>query len=475
MFASVLEPEQIRRIDQASREILRRTGVHVPHEEMLRRFADAGASVDFDGQRVYILPDLVQRCIELAGKEFTLFGRDESMTAAFGQGQRNYNSIAGEAMWVDASGGERRYARLGDVATACRFADALECINVVGAMADPQEIDVSWRCVAVLAEMLRHTVKPVHFWLHDRASAKFLLEITKALRGSKAAAIARPLWYAFLEPISPLRFPFNGIDLLLEVAELHVPVSIGPMAQMGVSAPATVAGTLVQENAEILAGICITQFVREGTAVCYGGICHAFDMRTTQLIFSGPEQAIFGVAMTQMGKHYGLPVYINVGLTDSKRPDAQAGMEAAATLALGAAAGADIFGHLGISGVDQASSLDMLVLQHEVVRYVENLCREIDFSDDAFALDEIDAAGPGGTFIDREHTVAHFRAELWQPHLLDRQFYQNWRDNGATDMAQRIKAEKRRLSQQSESQPIDKVLDRELTRIVSSAQRELTG
>ena len=475
MFASVLEPEQIRRIDQASHEILRRTGVHLPHEEMLRRFADAGASVDFDGQRVYIPPDLVQRCLELAGKEFTLFGRDESMTAAFGQGQRNYNSIAGEAMWVDAPGGERRYARLGDVATACRFADALECINVVGAMADPQEIDVSWRCVAVLAEMLRHTVKPAHFWLHDRASAKFLLEITKAVRGSKAAAIARPLWYAFLEPISPLRFPFHGVDLLFQVAELHVPVSIGPMAQMGLSAPATVAGTLVQENAEILAGICITQFVREGTAVCYGGICHAFDMRTTQLIFSGPEQAIFGVAMTQMGKHYGLPVYINVGLTDSKRPDAQAGMEAAATLALGAAAGADIFGHLGISGVDQASSLDMLVLQHEVVRYVENLCREIDFSDDAFALDEIDAAGPGGTFIDREHTVAHFRAELWQPHLLDRQFYQNWRDNGATDMAQRIKAEKRRLSQQSESQPLDEVLDRELTRIVSAAQHELTG
>ena len=89
--------------------------------------------------------------------------------------------------------------------------------------------------------------------------------------------------------------------------------------------------------------------------VCYGGICHAFDMRTTQLIFAGPEQAIFGVAMTQMGKHYGLPVYINVGLTDSKRPDAQAGLEAGVTLAFGAAAGADIFGHMGICGVDQAT------------------------------------------------------------------------------------------------------------------------
>jgi len=475
MQSRILTDEQIARIHNASLAILEKTGVIVPHEDMLNRFEDAGASVDRADQRVRIPADLVALSIESAGKQFTLYGRDMQKTAAFGQGRRNYNTIAGEAHWLDEIGAQRRFATMDDVATAARFCDALPQINIVGAMADPHEIDVSWRCVAVLAEMLRHTVKPVHFWLHDRASAKFLLEITKALRGGKADAAARPLWYAFLEPISPLRFPFHGVDLLLQVAELHVPVSIGPMAQMGLSAPATVAGTLAQENAEILAGICITQLAREGTAVCYGGICHAFDMRTTQMIFSGPEQAIFGVAMTQMGKHYGLPVYINVGLTDSKRPDAQAGMEAAATLALGAAAGADIFGHLGISGVDQAASLDMLVLQHEVVRYVESLCREIDFSDDALALGEIDAAGPGGTFIDREHTAAHFRAELWQPHLLDRRFYQNWRDNGATDMAQRIEAEKRRLSQQSESHPLDDDLDRELTCIVSAARRELTG
>jgi trimethylamine--corrinoid protein Co-methyltransferase len=106
---------------------------------------------------------------------------------------------------------------------------------------------------------------------------------------------------------------------------------------------------------------------------------------------------------------------------------------------------------------------------------VESLCREIDFSDDALAVDEIDDAGPGGTFIDREHTAAHFRAELWQPHLLDRQFYQSWMDNGATDMAQRIEAEKRSLSQQGKLPPLDKGLDRELTRIVSAARRELAS
>ena len=162
------------------------------------------------------------------------------------------------------------------------------------------------------------------------------------------------------------------------------------MAQMGLSAPCTIAGTLAVENAEILAGVCITQLIKPGMPVCYGGICHAFDMRTTQMIFCGPEQEIFGVAMTQMGKHYGLPVYINVGLTDSKRPDAQARMEAGITLALGAAAGADVFGHMGICGVDQATSLDMLVLQNEIIGYVESTMREVSFSDEALGLDVVE-------------------------------------------------------------------------------------
>lgn len=396
MFATVLNDEQISRLHEASLAILERVGVHVPHDEILSRFADSGATVDAAEQRVRIPPDLVMRLVSQAGRQFTIYGRDLSQKAEFGAGKRNYNSIAGEAMWVDAPGGERRYATLDDVATAARFCDALECINFVGAMADPQDIPIAWRNVAQLAAMIKNTTKPVMFWYHDRASARFVNEILVAVRGSEEKAAEHPLCYPFLEPISPLRFPFNGVDLLFETARLNLPVPVGPMAQMGMSGPCTVAGVMVQENAEILAGVCITQLIRPGMPVCYGGICHAFDMRTTQLIFAGPEQAIFGVAMTQMGKHYGLPVYINVGLTDSKRPDAQAGLEAGITLALGAAAGADIFGHMGISGVDQAASLDILVLQDEIISYVESTMRQIDFSDDALGLTEIEHAGPGG-------------------------------------------------------------------------------
>ncbi|GAH70159.1 unnamed protein product, partial [marine sediment metagenome] len=273
------------------------------------------------------------------------------------------------------------------VTTAVKFADALEKITIPGAMADPHELPVEWRCVAVAFETIKNTTKPIIFWFHDRASAKFIVDIIITLRGDEKKAQKLPMFHPLLEPVSPLSFPFNGIDLLFETAQLNMPVSIGPMAQMGLSAPATIAGTLAQENAEILAGICITQLIREGIPICYGGICHAFDMKTTQLIFSGPEQAIFSVAMTQMGKYYNLPVYINVGLTDSKRPDAQAGLECGLTLALGTAAGADIFGHMGICGVDQASSLDFLVMQSEIISYVESINREVTFEEETFAID----------------------------------------------------------------------------------------
>lgn len=473
MHTTVLTQNQIIRIHKASLAILERTGVVIPHREMLSRFADSGAAVDFAAERVRIPSALVEKSIAQAGKKFTMYGRDRSKTAEFGVGRQNFNSIAGEALWLEEVGGQRRYATMADVATASRFADALTGIDMAGAMSDPHEVPASYRCVEVMATMLKNTTKPIHFWFHDRPSARFLVDMSIALRGSEQEAMEFPVTYPFLEPISPLRFPSNGVDQLFETARLNLPVPIGPMAQMGLSAPATVAGTMAQENAEILAGICITQLIRPGMPVMYGGICHAFDMRTTQMIFAGPEQAIFGVAMTQMGKSYGLPVYVNVGLTDSKRPDAQAGIECAATLISAASAGADILGHMGICGVDQATSLDMLVMQDELIGYMHSALREIDFSDEAFGLDTIDEVGPGGTFIATDHTADHFRKELHFPKLLDRQFYQAWLESGATSMEDRCRERKQEILKSYQPEPMEPSLERELDGIVEGAKREL--
>jgi len=474
MQLRVLDQRQLDRIHRASIEILETVGIRLPHEGMRRRFSEEGAQVDEAAELVKIPEELVEQSLKTAGKSFTLYGRNPDQQARFGQAERNYNSIAGEALWVDDSCTQRRYASLEDVATATRLADGLPQINLVGAMSDPHELPVSYRCIEVAATQVKNTTKPIHFWFHDRASSRFVLELMAVVAGGELEAMQHPLAYPFLEPISPLKFPHDGVDLLFETAQLSLPVPIGPMAQVGATAPGTLAGTLAQENAEILAGVCITQLIRPGLAVCYGGIPHAFDMRTTQMIFAGPEQALMAMAMTQMGKHYRLPVYINVGLTDSKLPDAQAGMESGMTLLCGALAGADIFGHLGICGVDQASSLSMLLMQHEVIGYVERILRGFEIDDEILGLDTIRQVGHEGSFISEEHTVRHFRDELWFPQLLDREFWDNWMEGGARDMHQRCIAEKEKILNSHEPEPLDEVTTREVDKIVASARKHLS-
>ncbi len=474
MIVKVLTDQQINKIHQKSLEILETIGVNIPHNEILTRFAEKGAVVDLIKKLVKIPSELVMELLSKAGKEFSLYGRDLTKKAEFGFGKHNYNTSGGQAFWVDKVGAKRRYATLNDVRTAARFADALEQITIPGAMADPHEIPVEWRAVTVASEIIKNTTKPIIFWFYDRASTKYIVDLLVALRGDEKKAQDYPMFYPLFEPVSPLSFPFNGIDLLFETARVNMPVLIGPMAQMGISAPATIAGTLIQENAEILAGICITQLIREGMPVCYGGICHAFDMKKMQIIFGGPEQAIFSIAMTQMGKFYKLPVYINVGLTDSKLPDAQAGLECGLTLAMGTGAGADIFGHMGISGVDQAGSLDMLVLQSEIIEYVESMNREIQFDDDTFALDVIADTGPSGSFINKLHTSKHFRKELWFPSLLDRESYENWVSKGAQSLEERCRKKKEEILLNHTPKILSKDLAKELNNIVDSAKKNLS-
>lgn len=475
MEIRVLTQAQIDKIHDASLALLSAPGVRIPHPDVRQLFGEAGAEVDEETKVVKIPETLVTWALDEAGKSFTLFGRDRSQQARFGVGERNYNSIAGEAFWTDDTCTHRRPAVLADVETATRLGDGLPHINLVGAMTDPQDVPVAYRCVATAAAQAKNTTKPFQFWFHDRASARYVLEILTALAGGEAEAARYPMTYPFLEPISPLKFPYDGLDLLFETARLSLPVPIGPMAQVGATAPATLAGTLAQENAEILAGICITQLIKPGLAVCYGGIPHAFDMRTTQMIFGGPEQALMAIAMTQIGNHYDLPVYINVGLTDSKVPDAQAGIEAGITLTLGALAGADIFGHLGISGVDQAASTVMLMMQHEIVSYIERLMRGFEVTDETLGLDVVRDVGHDGNFLGEMHTLRHFREELWFPKLLDRAFWSNWIEEGATKMHERCIAAKDALLRSHQPTPLDTATARELDRIVDTARRDLAS
>jgi trimethylamine--corrinoid protein Co-methyltransferase len=281
---------------------------------------------------------------------------------------------------------------------------------------------------------------------------------------------------AFLEPISPLQLPKDGLDIVLKYARAGQPISIGPMAMTSGSAPATLSGTLALENAEILAGVVVTQLAVPGIPVNYGGIPHIMDPRTTICSFGSPEQALMGVAMVQIAHFYGFPVYINVGLTDAKVLDAQAGIEKGNTMLLGALAGADTFGHCGICGADHGASLNWLVVDHELMNYVKRIVSGFEVNAETLATEVVNRVGPCGSFLADEHTAMHFRNELWLTGAAwTRQSWEAWETQGRGSMSDRVKDKVKHILATHRPEPVDSGLDRELDHIVECAQRELDG
>jgi trimethylamine--corrinoid protein Co-methyltransferase len=126
---------------------------------------------------------------------------------------------------------------------------------------------------------------------------------------------------------------------------------------------------------------------------------------------------------------------------------------------------------MGICGVDQASSLDVLVLQDEIIAYVESMMRQGNFSDEALGFDEVAQVGPGGSYIDRDHTAKHFRNELFFPRLLDREYYQAWQDAGATDAAERCRRKKETLLETHSVEPLPKDILAEFEKIKAAARK----
>jgi trimethylamine--corrinoid protein Co-methyltransferase len=468
-----LSEREIRAIHDASIKILRDTGVMVHHEEILQLLGEAGAKVSRNNKVACLPEKLVMDSIAKAGKKFLLYGRDKSRPVRFGYGDLILMSSPGQFGWIDIETGLRRPATIQDVRNAICLGDALDNINIVGVMAQPEEVFEKYRDVFLTGELVKGTTKPTRCWVRNGATARYILEIYRTISGGEAALRAKPMVEAFLEPISPLQLPRDGLDIVREFAQAGQPVSIGPMAMASATAPATLAGTLAQENAEILAGIVVTQLLSPGTAITYGGIPHIMDPRTSICSFGSPEQGLMAVAMTQIARFYGFPVYINVGLTDAKVPDAQAGIEKASSMLLGVLAGADTFGHCGICGTDHAGSLLWLAFDNELMNYIKRISRGFEVNADTLATDVVKSVGPAGNFLAEPHTVEHFRQELWLANQLwTRQSFDGWQSEGCSSFADRLCEHVESILTTHTRQALDEALSREIDNIVKHAESE---
>jgi trimethylamine---corrinoid protein Co-methyltransferase len=473
VHTTLLSDADIRAVHEAALTVLRETGVRVHHPAVLAQLCERGATVDFTQGHARFAEDLVMGCVGQAGKSFVLHGRDPKKVARFGYGDLNVMSSPGQKAWLDDAG-QLREPTLNDTRAGIRLGDALPQITIVGALAQPSSLPPGFCDIVLAGELVKGSTKPTRCWVHHARSAQAVLEIYGMVAGGSAELRRYPMTETFLEPISPLQMPHDGLDTVIEFARAGQPVSINPMGMASGTAPATLAGTLVQEHAEILAGITIVQSLQPGTPVLYGGIPHVMDPRMSTCSFGSPEQGLLALGMAQLGRWLGFPVYVNVGLTDSKTLDAQAGIEKMASLLLGMFGGADLVGHAGICGPDHGASLEWLVLDDELMSFAKRIRDGLGVAPDTLAAEVIARVGPGGNYLAEEHTVRHFRRELWIPSMAwTRQSWSSWADGGCHSMTERVRARARELLSKHEVPPLDPGLAAEIDRIVKAARRTM--
>ncbi len=235
----------------------------------------------------------------------------------------------------------------------------------------------------------------------------------------------------------PLRWTHLALEIFRATAGHGIPTSINGEPMAGVSGPVTLAGSGAVGNAEILAGIVINQLLEPGRPCLYNlGLAHIFDMRTAIAVTGGPENALFARMAGQMGRFYDLPSASWVS-TESMCPDSQAALEKMLGWQTHAAAGVSCIWGVGQLESEMTISPAQAVIDNEMISFARRFRRGYDAADASLALDITRQVGIAGSFLDHDHTLAHFREEFFQPDVLWRRRRRDWTDAGCKRLDQR--------------------------------------
>ena len=377
---------------------------------------------------------------------------------------------------IDHRTGERRAALVQDVADLTRLVDALPNTHMASP-ATPKDVEPEIVTPVRVATMLRNTTKPLRVAVESGDEVRYSLALAAAVQGSQEALRARPLVQISVSPLSPLTLPTGCVEALLEAARAGVPLGMIPAPISGATGPMSLAGTLVQQNVEILAVLVIAQLTNPGSPVLYEPRPTVMDMRSGQSIWGNPEVALTSVGTVQMARFYGLPSSVTAFGASAKTMDDQNGFERALTLLPAALAGANVLASLGAGDNVVHTAAELVVLDDEIMAWVERFLRGFVVDEGSLAASAIhDAVMGDGNFLALDHTRTYMRSgEVWMPRLSDRSNFSDWSAAGGPTMQTRARARVEEILATHEVEPLSAETDAEIDEILERLRRELVG
>lgn len=407
----IINHDQIQEIHENALEILESSGVRFEYHKALALLEEAGCLVDFDTMVVKIPRNIVEDAVRKAPETFALYDREGNLYCEFGDGQPRFNPGSSSVLVLDRDGETSRSSTAMDLIAITKVAQAMPQIDFVSSSVVAEEAPLQLGSQLIYLTEIKNSVKPIIGGAVDEAGPKRTFELLKAVRGGEEEARKKPYTIFDICSVSPLSYSHIGASNIIDCAQLDIPIELICASIAGATAPVSLAGALLQHTVEILAGVVLSQVVKPGTPVVYGGAPCTFNMKTSFTPMNSMEGDMVRCGYGVMGKFYGLPTHTYAALSDAKTIDYQAGFESGRSALLATQAGFDNMSGAGGLNVIAEMSPEKLVMDAEMIGLIKHYNRGINMSGDNLAKDLICKVGPGGSYLAERHTLKHFRQE----------------------------------------------------------------
>lgn len=432
-FAALLTQEQVEKIHDASLEILEETGLKVRFEPARELFKKHGCSVE--EERVKFPRAVVERYRKMVPPSFTFRGRDPKFDKTIPQDSPVIVTASSAPDIIDPVTGVERRAESRDIAQIAHLINELPGYDIfsISTLADDAPADQF--TISRLYPAIKYCLKPIRVTTTDMKDTLSVMEMAYMVAGGKEAYHEHPfLTHHYCPVVSPLTMDKLSTENVMFFAKEGLPVYPTIVPNAGLTSPMSMAGTLVQGNAEFLSALVLMQMVKEGTPTIYATLGTVADMRSGAYTSGGIECGMLHMAFAQMARFYNVPAGGYVGLTNSKVNDAQAGYETGMSGIAGLLGGMDMFNIGGLIDALKTFDFAKAVIDDEMAQMMKRVKRGISFSDDDLGLNLIKEIGPGGSFITVKHTISRMKTEAVMTKMADRDARTIWEKKGATDI-----------------------------------------
>ncbi|MEZ5811158.1 MAG: trimethylamine methyltransferase family protein [Rhizobiaceae bacterium] len=463
----IVSADELEAIHLASLRVLGEIGLEVLHDEARRIMKQAGADVTPGSDLVRFDPEMILESIRSCPESYTLHARNPAHNLVFGGDNICFAQMASAPNCSDTDKG-RRPGNQQDFRNLVKLGQMHNILHLSGGYpVEPVDIHPSVRHLHCLRDFALLTDKVFHAYSLGRERNLDAIEIARIVRGVSIEQLRdEPSLLTIINTNSPLKLDIPMMEGIIQMSSHGQLVVVTPFTLAGAMAPVTIAGAVVQQNAEALAGIAFTQMVRKGAPVAYGGFTSNVDMKSGAPAFGTPEYMKAQLLGGQLARRYAIP-YRTSNTCAANTVDAQAAYESVFSLWGCVQGGGNFIKHAaGWLEGGLSCSFEKMILDIDLLQMVAEFMTPLDLSEDALGIEAIRDVGPGGHFFGTAHTQSRYKTAFYSPILSDWRNFETWMEAGAPTAIQKANQVWKERLATYEKPPIDPAIEEELNDFV---------